>query len=188
MMRARGQYMLMVDADGATQASCLSDMLEQLRTVEDKGLGIAVGSRAHLHEQDSTAKRKWYRVVLMQGFHLLVSMVIGGGGIKDTQCGFKLFTREAAKRVFPNQHIERWAFDVELLFLATRQNVPLVEVPVSWCEVDGSKVDVLSDTISMARDLLMIRLCYLTGMWRYETAPTGKNVFRSNPAKAVKQS
>jgi hypothetical protein len=55
--------------------------------------GIAVGSRAHLHEKDSTAKRKWYRVILMKGFHALVSLVIGGGDIKDTQCGFKLFSR-----------------------------------------------------------------------------------------------
>lgn len=186
MMRARGQYLLMVDADGATQASCLDTMLEKIRTVEKNSLAIAVGSRAHLHEADSTAKRKWYRVVLMQGFHLLVSMVIGGGsGIKDTQCGFKLFTREAAMRVFPNQHIERWAFDVELLFLACRQGVPLVEVPVNWCEVDGSKVDVLADTISMARDLLMIRMCYLFGVWKYHAMPADKEIFRAS--KAVKQ-
>jgi dolichyl-phosphate beta-glucosyltransferase len=92
-MRARGEYVLMVDADGATKAKCLVDMLDRITSVEKNGLGIAIGSRAHLHEEDSTAKRKWYRVVLMHGFHLLVQLVIGGGGIKDTQCGFKLFSR-----------------------------------------------------------------------------------------------
>ncbi len=92
-MRARGEYLLFVDADGATKASCLSDMLDRIEPVMKNGLGIAIGSRAHLHEEDSTAKRKWYRIVLMHGFHALVQLVIGGGGIKDTQCGFKLFSR-----------------------------------------------------------------------------------------------
>jgi hypothetical protein len=95
MMRTRGQYLLMVDADGATESSCLDQMLTAIEGISKKssGLGVAVGSRAHLHEEDSTAKRKWYRVILMKGFHALVSLTIGGGGIKDTQCGFKLFTR-----------------------------------------------------------------------------------------------
>jgi dolichyl-phosphate beta-glucosyltransferase len=70
--------------------------------------------------------------------------------------------------IFPYQHIERWAFDVELLYLATHQGVPLVEVPVQWEEVDGSKVDMLADTMSMARDLVLIKLCYTFGIWTYE--------------------
>jgi dolichyl-phosphate beta-glucosyltransferase len=93
MLRARGEYLLMVDADGATDAACIEDVLQAIKKVTKGGKGIAIGSRAHLHEEDSTAKRKWYRVILMKGFHLLVSLTIGGGGIKDTQCGFKLFTR-----------------------------------------------------------------------------------------------
>lgn len=180
MMRARGQYLLMVDADGATKAACLSQMLDSIVAVQKNGLGIAVGSRAHLHEDDSTAKRKWYRIVLMHGFHALVSMVVGGGGIKDTQCGFKLFSRNAGLCIFPYQHIERWAFDVELLFLGNRQGVPMVEVPVEWEEVDGSKVDVLADTISMARDLIMIRLCYLFRVWTYTAGPGKRSVLKKS--------
>ena len=93
MMRTRGQHLLMVDADGATKAHCLTDVMAAMNKINKQGLGIAIGSRAHLHEEDSTAKRKWYRVILMKGFHLLVTLTIGGGGIKDTQCGFKLFSR-----------------------------------------------------------------------------------------------
>ena len=66
----------------------------------------------------------------MRGFHLFVHVISGVRGIEDTQCGFKLFTRRAARCLFPNQHIERWAFDVELLYLAARQFVPLHEVGV----------------------------------------------------------
>lgn len=63
------------------------------------------------------------------------------------------------------QHIERWAFDVELLFLAVRFRIPLVEVPVNWHEVDGSKLDAFSATLQMARDMFIIRLCYTLGIW-----------------------
>ncbi len=58
-MRTRGEQLLMVDADGATEATCIDDVIKQLNAITTKGLGIAVGSRAHLHEEDSTAKRKW---------------------------------------------------------------------------------------------------------------------------------
>ena len=76
--------------------------------------------------------------------------------------------------LFPAQHIERWAFDVELLFLAALAGAqggggafcgPVREVAVQWSEIDGSKLDVVSDSLKMARDLLLIRFCYLTGLW-----------------------
>jgi dolichyl-phosphate beta-glucosyltransferase len=63
----------------------------------------------------------------MHGFHFFVKHVGGVHGVHDTQCGFKFFTRGAARRLFPSLHIERWAFDVELLFLASRVAVPVKE-------------------------------------------------------------
>lgn len=94
-------------------------------------------------------------------------MLVGGDHeIHDTQCGFKLFTREAARLLFPVMHIERWAFDVELLFLASKWRIPMVEVPVNWHEVEGSKLDVFSSTIQMLRDLFTIRTCYMLGLWK----------------------
>jgi dolichyl-phosphate beta-glucosyltransferase len=62
----------------------------------------------------------------MWGFHTFLSIMIGGAGIKDTQCGFKLFSRQAARQLFPVQHIERWAFDVELVYLAAKKGIPMV--------------------------------------------------------------
>lgn len=126
----------------------------------------------------------------MWGFHVLVGVVGGVRGIRDTQCGFKLFTRAAAQLVMPSLHIERWAFDVELLLLAQRLGVPTTvrvahllalpplpyphlcppptpqEVPVHWTEVPGSKLSVLSATLTMARDMFVIRACYAMGIWR----------------------
>eukprot|EP01138_Halocafeteria_seosinensis_P008833 gb/GECG01009029.1/.p1 GENE.gb/GECG01009029.1/~~gb/GECG01009029.1/.p1 ORF type:complete len:328 (+),score=36.42 gb/GECG01009029.1/:1-984(+) len=126
MLRARGEYMLMVDADGATEAQEVIKCLNKLKKVEKDGLGIAIGSRAHLEEQ-SKAQRSAFRKFLMWGFHTLVTVLVGGDHeIHDTQCGFKLFTREAARLLFPVMHIERWAFDVELLFLASKWKIPMV--------------------------------------------------------------
>lgn len=167
VMRARGKYILMADADGATRASDLGSLLSQLQKAESKGQGIAVGSRAHLQAEDEAkASRSAFRKFLMWGFHVLMSLVLGGSAVKDTQCGFKLFTRATAARIFPAQHIERWAFDVELLYLAsTWGDVPVVEVAVNWEEIDGSKVDVVWDTLQMARDLVLIRASYALGLW-----------------------
>jgi dolichyl-phosphate beta-glucosyltransferase len=115
----------------------------------------------------------------MWGFHFLVSFLCVKG-IKDTQCGFKLFTRKSAQQLFPNMHVERWAFDVELLYLyathyeyltlgryaADARKIPMVEVPVNWTEIPGSKLSPLAASIQMAKDLLRIRLAYMLGIWK----------------------
>jgi dolichyl-phosphate beta-glucosyltransferase len=166
-MRSRGEYILMADADGATKAADLIALLNSIQQVSQRGQGIAVGSRAHLQaDSDSTVKRSALRKFLMWGFHTLMALVLGGSSVQDTQCGFKLFTRATAARIFPCQHIQRWAFDVELLLLAsTWGDVPVVEVPVHWEEIDGSKVDIVWDTLQMARDLVIIKACYMLGLW-----------------------
>jgi dolichyl-phosphate beta-glucosyltransferase len=70
----------------------------------------------------------------MFAFHTFLHF-IGIRSIKDTQCGFKLFTRRACAKIFPLMHVERWAFDVECLYLAEQQSIPMIEVPVTWHEV-----------------------------------------------------
>eukprot|EP01106_Pelomyxa_sp_JSP_P016253 TRINITY_DN5978_c0_g1_i1.p1 TRINITY_DN5978_c0_g1~~TRINITY_DN5978_c0_g1_i1.p1 ORF type:complete len:238 (+),score=63.67 TRINITY_DN5978_c0_g1_i1:160-873(+) len=163
MLCGRGELLLMVDADGATRFSDLEALEAKVAPfVGDSA--VAVGSRAHLHSAEGDVKRSWFRLVLMVGFHALVRLLCGGA-IKDTQCGFKLFTRDAARRLFPNQHVERWAFDVELLFLASKQRIPVFEVPVTWKEIDGSKLTPFASSVQMAKDLLRIRMMYLFGIW-----------------------
>ena len=85
--------------------------------------------------------------------------------IKDTQCGFKIFTREAAKRVFPTQHLERWAFDIEVLLLCGAKGIPVKEVPVDWQEIDGSHLNVVDAMIQMVRDMLLIKILYTFRIW-----------------------
>lgn len=105
----------------------------------------------------------------MLGFHLLV-WLFTVRTVRDTQCGFKMFTRAAAVKLFTNMHIERWAFDVELLYLAEKFHIPIFEVAVRWHEVDGSKITPFWSWLQMGRDLLLIWFRYLVGIWKVGSA------------------
>lgn len=96
-----------------------------IELIYDK-LMIILFDRAHLEEK-SIATRAFYRTILMRGFHVLVTLFCTRN-IKDTQCGFKLFTRKAANILFKSLHLERWAFDIELIYLAESLKIPLTEV------------------------------------------------------------
>jgi len=163
---ARGKYVLMADADGATDITDLNRLEENIRKIEKSdGFAVSVGSRAHLVNSDVVAKRTFIRNILMHGFHLFV-YILGVKGIKDTQCGFKLFSYSAARTLFDELHIERWAFDVELLYRAQLLNIPVAEVAVNWREIPGSKLSPIASSIQMAKDLARIRLAYILRIWK----------------------
>jgi len=164
MLHARGRYLLMADADAATRIDDLGRLEEKMMSIEKDGKGIIVGSRAHL-EQKAVATRKWYRNILMYGFHILVSL-LAVRGIRDTQCGFKLLSRRAAQHLFFNLHLRRWSFDVELLCIAQKLRIPMAEVAVNWTEIPGSKLNLFESSFAMARDLLIIRLSYTFRIWQ----------------------
>lgn len=165
VLSARGEAILFADADGATKFSDLEKLEESMKDLMDKSDSvIVVGSRAHL-EKEAVATRSFFRTILMYGFHFLVSM-FGVRGIRDTQCGFKLATRNAAKLLYPSLHVERWAFDVELLYIATELRVLISEVAVNWTEIEGSKVVPFWSWLEMLRDLLLIWLKYRIGAWK----------------------
>ena len=136
-------------------------------------VGMSIGSRAHLASK-SIQTRSLTRTILMKGFHLLVRLLCSAH-IKDTQCGFKLFTKGTALKIFEALHIEGWAFDVELIYIAESLDVPIREVDVSWTEVEGSKLiknkwDIVTTSLYMARDMLCVRLSYLMGIWKMPAA------------------
>ncbi|XP_048608558.1 dolichyl-phosphate beta-glucosyltransferase [Brassica napus] len=185
MMHSRGELLLMLDADGATKITDLEKLENQIHAVAREENSIrdpalknvafkigdvqvsAFGSRAHLEEK-ALATRKWYRNFLMKGFHLVV-LLAAGSGIRDTQCGFKMFTRAAARRLFTNVHLKRWCFDVELVFLCKRFNIPMLEISVNWSEIPGSKVSLLSIP-NMLWELALMSAGYRTGMWKIHHA------------------
>ncbi|XP_045492543.1 dolichyl-phosphate beta-glucosyltransferase [Colias croceus] len=171
----RGATILFADADGASKFEDLTKLESALKEISkcdpltqpeyvSIGKAIVIGSRAHL-EKESLAKRNIFRNILMYGFHFLV-WLFTVKGVRDTQCGFKLFTRKAARTCFESLHVNRWAFDVELLYIAQKLNIPIVEIPVRWTEIEGSKVTPVLSWIQMGVDLALIWLKYTIGAWK----------------------
>lgn len=160
----RGELILIVDADGATKIDEFGELEKKINSLKEINKeSIVVGSRAHLDGKNK-ANRAVIRKFLGLSFHLL-TVASGVRGIKDTQCGFKLFTREAARWLFPNQHIERWCFDPELIVIGQRRGMCIAELPVEWYEIEGSKIRV-SSMIKMFIDLVRIAVFYRLDIWK----------------------
>jgi dolichyl-phosphate beta-glucosyltransferase len=104
----------------------------------------------------------------MRAFHLGIWLLTTPkvAQIQDTQCGFKLFSRAALPYIVPYMHSEGWIFDVEMLMLAESAAIPIVEVPIGWKEVAGSKLDVVKDSIGMAIGLALLRVAWGVGVYR----------------------
>ncbi|KAH0604815.1 uncharacterized protein H6S33_006483 [Morchella sextelata] len=165
MKYVRGEYAIFADADGASRFADLAALLRDVKKVEVKGYGIAVGSRAHMVTTDAVVKRSFIRNFLMHSFHTLIR-TFGIRHIRDTQCGFKLLSRAALKAVFPYMHTEGWIFDIEMLILAMYKGIPVAEVPITWHEVGGSKVRLVQDSLRMAWDLGVVRAGYWWGVYK----------------------
>ncbi|KAK9137260.1 hypothetical protein Sjap_007854 [Stephania japonica] len=179
MLHSRGELLVMLDADGATKVNDLEKLEYQVGAVAEKELQLsmpcdssskisdvpiaAFGSRAHL-EAKALATRKWHRNFLMKGFHVVV-LLTAGPGIRDTQCGFKMFTRAAARKLFTNIRLKRWCFDVELVYLCKRLTIPMVEISVNWSEIPGSKMS-LRSIVHMLWELCLMSVGYRTNLWR----------------------
>ncbi|XP_012269887.1 dolichyl-phosphate beta-glucosyltransferase [Athalia rosae] len=175
LQSARGSVVLYADADGATKFSDIEKLESSLREIlgvdytKDSAKAalsdaVVCGSRAHL-EKEETAKRSIFRTFLMHGFHFLVWLLCVRG-VRDTQCGFKLLTRKTARTLFNALHVEQWAFDVEMLFIAQTLRIPITEIAVNWTEIDGSKVVPIWSWLQMGRDLGLIWLKYRIGAWK----------------------
>ncbi|XP_014771051.1 dolichyl-phosphate beta-glucosyltransferase [Octopus bimaculoides] len=167
VLSSRGRRILFADADGATKFSDLGKLekkLEQEVRKTPSNLVVICGSRAHL-EKESIATRTYFRTILMYGFHFVVWFLCVRG-VKDTQCGFKLLSREAALLLFRNLHVERWAFDVDILYLAQYFKMTIAEVAVTWEEIEGSKLVPFWSWLQMGKDLFLIWLHYSIGAWR----------------------
>jgi glycosyltransferase involved in cell wall biosynthesis len=158
MLEARFDPVLFTDADLSTP---IEDALALHRAIEN-GADVAIGSR--LPDPSKQVRRTALRKLMAVVFRLLVK-VIAIRGFHDTQCGFKMFRRAAARDLFAAQKLERWGFDVEILYLARRKKLKIVEVPVSYRESPESRLSFLTP-LAMVRDLLQIRLHAIRGRYR----------------------
>jgi len=160
VLAARGNRILYMDADNSTP---LSEFVRFEASFRER-IDVVVGSRA-VDRSQVRVHQPFYREFMGRVFNLMVQ-ALALPGLWDTQCGFKAFTREAARAVFPKQTIERFGFDVELLYVARRLGFRIREVQVSWADSPGSRVRVLRDSARMFLDLLAIRWNDWKGRYR----------------------
>ena len=151
-LAATGDLVLMSDTDLSTPLEDIS----VLKAAIDAGADIACGSRAAMGAHIGV-KPPLRRRILSRVFNLLVR-VAGVRGIRDTQCGFKLFRADVAKQLFETLRTERFAFDVEVIANAQRLGYKLAEVPVNWNYSDNSTVRLMSSGSRMLLDIIRIAL------------------------------
>jgi dolichyl-phosphate beta-glucosyltransferase len=159
VVNAQGRFVLFADADGATVLS----EIERLEAALAAGADVAIGSRA-LADARVKVHARLYRRVMGRIFHGIVE-TLTVPGVKDTQCGFKLFRGPVAHDLFSRMRIRGFSFDVEVLMMAQRRGYRIAEVPVNWTHQPGSKVNLVTDSARMVRDLFVIRGRYLSGQY-----------------------
>ncbi len=166
MLEARGEWALFTDADLSAPIAELEKLFEAVRR-EDAA--IAIGSRA-LDRSLIGIHQPWWREWAGRIFNLLMRVLVGLP-FKDTQCGFKLFRRDAREAVFRLQRVERFGFDVEILYLAHKLGFKTVEAPVRWDHAEGTRVSMLRDSLDMFLDLARVRWRWWRGVYRRPAVP-----------------
>ncbi len=149
---ARGDKIIFTDADLPFQLSAI----DEASVLLDNGADVALGSRL-LRESKQTVNNPWKRFISSRIFSLLANSILIYK-VADTQCGFKAFSRSAAQELFSNLTIERFAFDIEILYKAQRAGYNIKTFPVTWVHNDTSTVSLLRDSWSMATDLVRLFL------------------------------
>lgn len=152
VLASRGDTVLLSDADLSTPIEELSKLAPLLAENE---CDVAIGSRA-LALSEIIRKQSWWRQGMGKIFNRIVKLLLMDD-FRDTQCGFKLFAGDAARSLFREARIERFAFDVEILALAKKKGYRILEVPVRWINAPGSKVNPVFDSLQMLGDLFRIR-------------------------------
>ncbi len=160
MLAARGKYILFADADNSTPIEEVSKLLAKL---DQDGYDLAVGSRAA--EGADEGKKSLLRRILSGGLRLIVKYLMHIG-VKDTQCGFKMYTSEVAKKLHGKQTIMGFSFDLEILYLAYKFGYKIAEVPVSWIDAPGSKVNTKKEVQRFLRDISVIWANDFKGVYR----------------------
>ncbi len=159
MLKASGDWRLMTDAD-------LSTPIEELTRLSalamEQGAAVVIGSRA-MNRKLVAKHQSWFRETGGRFFNS-VMRVITGLRFSDTQCGFKLYRADAAEAIFSRQVLDGFSFDVEDIYLAKRLALPVLETPVAWANVEGTKVTAAA-TLRAFADLVRIRWFDWKGMY-----------------------
>lgn len=151
---ATGERVLFMDADGGTPLEALPTLEAVMDVTEG---GVVVGAR-----QRDTAPRPWFRQLMGVVFSALTATCVRN--VDDTQCGFKLLEIDAARATMPHLRVQRWAYDVEMLFLAQALSLGVATAPVPAVDVPGSRIR-WNTPVEMLFDVLRVSVLYRLGVW-----------------------
>jgi dolichyl-phosphate beta-glucosyltransferase len=160
MREARGEWILFTDADLSAPIGELDKLWDAVRAQQAGG---AIGSRA-LDRSLIGVHQSAFRETSGKFFNLVMRLITGLP-YRDTQCGFKLFSRAAARDVAARQQIESFGFDVEILYIAKKLGYRILEVPVRWNNVEGTKVS-LWNGLQAFLDPIQVRRNDWRGLYR----------------------
>ena len=149
--KASGEFILFTDADFSTPINECKKMIEILK----QGYDIVIGSRA-LKDSNLIKRQNIIRMSMGKFFNLMVKLITKLE-FNDTQCGFKIFTKDSKTKLLPYLKIDDFSFDVEILYVAKKLNLKIKEIPVSWTNSPNSKVKIIKDSLKMFRSLIKIR-------------------------------
>jgi dolichyl-phosphate beta-glucosyltransferase len=150
VLASKGDPVLVSDTDLSTPLSEWTKLADRLPDHP-----VAIGSRA-LQQELVRKRQAFYRVWLGRAGNAVIQL-FAVPGIEDTQCGFKLFRGDVARALFSEARVDRFAWDVEILFLARRRGLAIAEIPVIWINSPESKVRFVRDAIQTLWDVLRIR-------------------------------
>jgi dolichyl-phosphate beta-glucosyltransferase len=151
-VNARGRLILFADADGATPPEEFARLYSALAA----GADVAIGSRA-LRARTVAVRTRLHRRIIGRAFHALVRLC-GVDDLADTQCGFKLFRGPVAQALFSRMRTNGFSFDVEVLMMARLCGFSVAEVPVNWVHQPGSRINLATDSLRMAWELIQIQI------------------------------
>lgn len=158
MLEAKGQIRLFTDADNSVSVDQFTKMIHFFH----EGYDVVIGSR-DVEGAKMEPPQPWYRILLGNLGNLFIQFMLLKG-IKDTQCGFKAFSKKAVEKIFPLVTINGWGFDVEVLSLAKKFGFKIKEVPVLWVNSAGSKVGPMA-YVNVLLEVIKIKLRMLSGFY-----------------------
>lgn len=158
MLSSRGEYALFMDADNSTEVHHLNDFLPHMNEYQ-----VVIGSRDLPESQVEKHQNFTKELSGKIGNFMIQSLALPG--FKDTQCGFKMFTREAVETIFPRMSVNRWGFDIEALVIADFHGLSIKEHPVRWVNDDRSNVK-WTDYPMVMSELCMVQWKKLRGDYR----------------------
>ncbi len=158
--RSRNGIVMFLDADLAIPVEELQKFLAEIKTGSD----IVIASR-FVPGLKILKSALWHRKLMERAFRLLRKMILSNWKIQDTQCGFKVFRREAARRIFAATTINRFAFDAEIIFIAKKFGYTLKEMPIRLQNSEISSVRIFRDSVNMLFSLCKIRYNDLSGKY-----------------------